>query len=53
MLLVEPDKSAAKEGTTTELSAPKGITKLEAEVIGMFVQLARALGQPRSYVAPD
>jgi len=49
MLLVKPDKSAATEGTTTELSAPKGITELEAEVIGMFVQLSRALGQPRSY----
>ena len=49
MLLVKPDKSVAKEGTTTELSAPEGITELEAEVIGMFVQLSRALGQPRSY----
>ena len=49
MLLVKPENSAATESATTELSAPKAITKLEAEVICMFVQLARALGQPRSY----
>jgi len=49
MLLVKSHNSAAKESATTGLSAPKDITKLEAEVICMFVQLARALGQPRSY----
>jgi DNA-binding transcriptional regulator GbsR (MarR family) len=49
MLSVKPEAGAAKESTTMELSAPKGITKLEAEVICMFVQLSRALGQPRSY----
>ena len=49
MLLVKPSNSAAKERTPTKLTAPKGITKLEAEVICMFVQLSRALGQPRSY----
>ncbi|MCX6923145.1 MAG: hypothetical protein NT154_08050 [Verrucomicrobia bacterium] len=49
MQLVKPDTSAAKHGATARLSRPKGFTKLEAEVIGMFVQFARALGQPRSY----
>ena len=47
MLLVEPQKSAAKEGGAKE--PPQTVTKLEVEVICMFVQLSRALGQPRSY----
>jgi DNA-binding transcriptional regulator GbsR (MarR family) len=47
--LEKPETSAAKDGATAELSSPGGLTKLEAEVICMFVQFARALGQPRSY----
>ena len=50
MLLEKPERSEqfdAQEGGGA--GRPKPLTKLELEVITMFVQLARALGQPRSY----
>ena len=46
MLLAKPQKSVAKND-----HAATGVTvsALEAEVIGLFVQLSRVIGQPRSF----
>ncbi len=49
MLLVKSPKHAAQEQTAAARPAVEVLSKLETEVIAMFVQLARALGQPRSY----
>jgi DNA-binding transcriptional regulator GbsR (MarR family) len=42
MLMAEAQKTAAGN------APPPALSPLEAEVIGLFVQLSRALGQPRS-----
>ncbi len=49
MLALKAQKNAVSEAETELAPASQAVSKLEAEVIGMFVQLARALGQPRSY----
>lgn len=53
MLAVKTRGAAGAAGSDSDSAGTppsrRPITRLEAEVIGMFVQLARALGQPRSY----
>ena len=46
LALVEPEPKNRKPGAG--VSAP-ALTPLEAEVISLFVQLARVIGQPRSF----
>jgi HTH-type transcriptional regulator, glycine betaine synthesis regulator len=46
MLTAEPQKDAAAKVDNAAFAA--ALTPFEAEVIGLFVQLSQALGQPRS-----
>jgi len=48
MLMAKRPKSAATDDYATP-PANAVVTELEAEVIGLFVQLSRVLGQPRSF----
>src|SRR5450759_3377264 len=47
LLTKRPKTPAANDHATP--SANGAVTELEAEVIGLFVQLSRVLGQPRSF----
>ena len=49
MLLAKSAKAAAPVPPDAAAPRASGLTKLESEVLSMFVQFARAVGQPRSY----
>lgn len=49
MLLAKSPKAAMPVPPDAAASRASGLTKLESEVLSMFVQFARAVGQPRSY----